>query len=330
MSNRTREITPEDAYCSRREILRSMTALGLVPLCGPGLGPGRAPSASDQDPKPTSRPSPRGAGTRELFSAPEGTYPAARNDAFAVPERKLTDESAAVSYNNFYEFSTNKQAVRHLVGKFRTAPWKIEIAGLVEKPGVADLEDFFAKLRSEERVYRFRCVEAWAMTVPWTGFPMKKFLDWVQPKPEAKYVRMETFVRPDEAPNQKPGSGYEWPYYEALSLEEAGHELTLLAHGIYGKELPRQNGAPLRLVVPWKYGLKNIKSIVRFEFTKRRPATFWNDLNPREYSWESNVDPKVPHPRWSQAYDRLIPNGERVKTMPYNGYADEVANLYDD
>ena len=321
-----REITAEQHYTDRRRILRGMAAAGLLPAFG--LAP--------QDPvkkqeRPTSRPSsPKITGGAALFRAPADTYPAERNESYQVPERPLTPEAAATGYNNFYEFSTNKAAVKAAVRRFETTPWKVEVAGLVERPGQVDLEDFFDKLPSEERVYRFRCVEAWAMTVPWTGFPMRKFLEWVEPKPEARFVRLITFMRPDQAPYQQRGaSSYQFPYYEALSIEEAGNELTLLAHGLYGKELPRQNGAPLRLVVPWKYGLKNIKSIVRIEFTKKRPPTFWNDELPSEYSWHSNVEPEVPHPRWSQARERLIPDGQRVKTMPYNGYADLVAKMYE-
>ncbi|MHC5064151.1 MAG: protein-methionine-sulfoxide reductase catalytic subunit MsrP [Planctomycetota bacterium] len=302
-----REITAEDRYLDRRQIIKGLALAGLLPACS------------------TTR-------HNSLFLAPTGTYPAASNPAYQVPERALTDELAATSYNNFYEFSLKKDGVKDKVGDFVTNPWKVEIAGLVEKKGEADLEDFFRHLPSEERIYRFRCVEAWAMTVPWTGFPIKSFLEWVKPEPAARYMRMLTFMRPDQAPNQAPdaNSGYSFPYYEGLSLEEAGNELSLFAHGIYGKELPPQNGAPLRLVVPWKYGLKNIKSIVRIEFTRERPSTFWNDLKPQEYSWHSNVEPQVPHPRWSQASERLIPDGERVDTLPYNGYADHVAQLYAD
>ena len=303
-----REITPPEVYVNRRQIVKAMVAAGMLPAC---LGQDKT-----QD-KPAAK----------LFRAPKGTHPAKRNPDYRVPERGLTPEKLATSYNNFYEFSTSKTRVKGLVKGFSTTPWKVEIKGLVEKPGVVDLEDFFKHVASEERVYRFRCVEAWAMTVPWTGFPMKKFLEWVKPKSEARYVRMVTFMKPKEAPNQD-GRTYKFPYYEALSLEEAGNELAMLVHGLYGKELPRQNGAPLRLIVPWKYGLKSIKSIVRFEFTKKRPPTFWNDLQAKEYSWHSNVEPDVPHPRWSQATERLIDNDKRVKTKPYNGYGDLVAKLY--
>ena len=308
-----REITPETDWLDRRNALKAMAAAGLLPYLGAAQDPGNRHRATQ---------------VVDLFKAPEGTYPAKRNEKYKVDERELTSEVAATTYNNFYEFTLRKEGVVDLVDKFETAPWKVEIAGLVEKPGTADLEDFFKHLSSEERIYRFRCVEAWAMTVPWTGFPMKEFVEWVKPKPEAKYVRMLTFYRPEQAPNQNERSGYTFPYYEALTIEEATNEMAMLAHGIYGKELPRQNGAPLRLVVPWKYGLKNIKSIVKFEFTSVRPLTFWNDFKSEEYSWHSNVEPEVPHPRWSQATERLIPDGERVDTKLYNGYADQVASLY--
>lgn len=312
-------ITPEEAWVNRRQVLAGLAAAGLLPssILDRAL-PLKA--SFRQDPQDEDGP--------KLFRAPEGTFPATRNKSYAVDERPLTDEKAATSYNNFYEFSLNKRMVQFKVNKFQTAPWKVEIAGLVEKPGIADLEDFFKHLRSEERIYRFRCVEAWSMTVPWTGFPMKKFLEWVAPTKDARYVQMFTAYRPDEMPDAV-RTGYEFPYYEALSLAEAGNELSLLAHGLYGKELPRQNGAPLRLVTPWKYGLKSIKSVVKFEFTKEKPPTFWNNAQPKEYSWHSNVEPNVPHPRWSQAEERLIPGGEKVKTLPYNGYADLVAKLYE-
>lgn len=305
-----REITDPEVYRSRREFLAGMAAAGLLPALSSCESVG-----------------PRG-GAPTLFRAPVGTYPAARNPRYTVPERPLTSRHQATSYNNFYEFSYTKEGVVAAVRDFSTAPWKVEVAGLVERPGTIDLEDFFRNLPSEERVYRFRCVEAWAMTVPWSGFPLRAFLEWVRPRPEARYLAMHTVVRPAEAPNQAAESQYSWPYCEALRLDEAGHELAFLAHGIYGEDLPRQNGAPLRLVVPWKYGLKNIKSIVRFELCAERPPTFWNAFKPHEYSWLSNVEPEVPHPRWSQASERLLDSGERVPTLPYNGYADLVGGLY--
>ncbi len=303
-----REITSEEAYTDRRDILKILAAASLLPVSV-------LPSC---EPKPPAL----------LFEAPDGTYPVKKNTSFRVPERYLTDEHAATHETNFYEFSLNKQAVPKNVTQFQTKPWKVEIKGLVERAGTADIEDFFKHLDSEERIYRFRCVEGWAMTVPWSGFPMKKFVEWVRPLPEARFVKMKTFFCPEEAINQKNFKHYPWPYYEALSLAEATNELTMLAHGIYQRDLPRQNGAPLRLVVPWKYGMKSIKSIVEFEFTKERPPTFWTDQLPSEYSWDSNVDPRVPHPRWAQTHERLIPNGELRETMLYNGYADQVAELY--
>ncbi|MEM7200806.1 MAG: protein-methionine-sulfoxide reductase catalytic subunit MsrP [Planctomycetota bacterium] len=317
---RDRDITPESAYTTRRDLLVAMAGAGLLPAAAAlGLTGCQTPGTSRPDRRGTDAPR---SGPR-LFRAPTGTYPAERNQRYRV-DRALTAEQTATTYNNFYEFTTDKTDVHRRVGAFQTAPWQIEIAGLVERPGLVDLEDLFDHLPSEERVYRFRCVEAWAMTVPWTGFPMAKLLEWVRPLPAARFVRLESYFDRE----QMPGRGYDFPYYEALTLAEAAHELTLLAHGIYGRELPRQNGAPLRLVTPWKYGLKNLKSIARIELTAARPATFWSDLAPKEYSWHSNVEPDVPHPRWSQATERLIPNGERVATLPYNGYADLVADLY--
>ena len=199
---------------------------------------------------------------------------------------------------------------------------------LVDRPKVYDLDDLVRRMPLEERLYRFRCVEAWAMAVPWTGFPMKALINEVQPKSSARYVRMVTFQRPEQAPGQKSQPWYPWPYFEALTMEEAMNELTLLGTGIYGHALPKQHGAPIRLVAPWKYGFKSIKSIVSIEFTDKQPPTFWNKLAPSEYDFWANVNPNVPHPRWSQATERLISTGERVPSQLYNGYGEYVAHLY--
>lgn len=305
-----RVATPENVYMNRRYFMKAMGLMGAGTLIGATSG---CEAAEDfQVAVPKSMP---------------GLYPAKRNATYTV-DRALTPEKIAAQYNNFYEFTTDKGRVHKLTDKFEIHPWQIEISGEVNKPGVYDLDDLLKKMPLEERVYRFRCVEAWAMTVPWTGFPFKALIDQVEPKSNAKYVRMVTFNRPEQAPGIKSQSWYPWPYYEGLTMAEATNELTLLATGIYGHAMPKQHGAPIRLVTPWKYGYKSIKSIVKIEFTKRKPGTFWNKLAPDEYDFYANVNPKVPHPRWSQASERLIGSGERVPTHMYNGYGDYVAQLY--
>lgn len=251
---------------------------------------------------------------------------AENNPNFTV-NRQMTDEVVAATYNNYYEFTTSKSGVWKEVKKFKTRPWEIEISGLVEKPMTLDIDDLIKQMPMEERIYRFRCVEAWAMVVPWIGFPMKALLDKVQPTADAKYVRMLTFLDQEVAPQQR-NLRYPWPYYEALTLAEAMNDLTILTVGIYGHILPPQHGAPIRLIVPWKYGFKSIKSVVSIELTNQKPRTFWNTLAPREYDFEANVNPNVSHPRWSQASERMIGTGERLPTMIYNGYGSSVAHLY--
>ena len=253
---------------------------------------------------------------------------AAENNANFTVERQMTDEVVAATYNNYYEFTTSKSTVWKKVEKFKTRPWEIEISGLVEKPMTLDVDELIKQMPLEERIYRFRCVEAWAMVVPWIGFPMKALLEKVQPKAEAKYVRMLTFLDADMAPQQR-DPYLPWPYFEGLTLAEAMNDLTLLTVGIYGHILPPQHGAPIRLIAPWKYGFKSIKSIVSIELTDKKPRTFWNTLAPREYGFEANVNPNVPHPRWSQASERMIGTGERLPTLIYNGYGDAVAHLYE-
>ena len=211
--------------------------------------------------------------------------------------------------------------------RWRTSPWQIEIGGLVEKKLVFEVADLIRAMPLEERLYRFRCVEAWAMAVPWTGFPLRELIKLAKPLSAAKHVRFVSFLNEDVAPNQNPNRG-PWPYTEGLTIVEAMNELTLLVTGIYGRPLPKQHGAPLRLVVPWKYGFKSIKSIVRIDFTAEQPRTFWNSNRPREYDFTANVDPDVAHPRWSQASEKMIDTGERRATLPYNGYGEWVAGLY--
>lgn len=254
-------------------------------------------------------------------------YPAKRNPEFN-PNWPLTDENVAGSYNNFYEFSLQKDKVKDLVGGFRISPWSVEIGGLVEKPFKLDLDEILKIAPLEERIYRFRCVEAWAMTVPWTGFPLSKLIEKAKPKSEAKFVRFESVNRPDEMPGISRLKQYPWPYFEGLRMDEAMHPLTMVVTGIYGKPLPKQHGAPIRIVVPWKYGYKSPKSIVKMEFVDKQPTTFWETLAADEYPFESNVNPAVPHPRWSQATERIIDTGDRVRTLLFNGYASQVAKLY--
>ena len=255
-------------------------------------------------------------------------YPAPRNMRYRL-DRDITDEKVSTTYNNFYEFGSSKN-IWQAAQRLPIRPWEIKIDGMVEKERVVGIDDVLKSVAVEERLYRHRCVEAWAMAVPWTGIPMKAFVEYAKPLSSAKYVRMETFNRPEIAPGMK-ASWYPWPYVEGLTIEEATNELALLGTGVYGKPLPKQMGAPLRLVVPWKYGFKSIKSVVRFTFTDQRPKSFWEVVQGAEYGFWANVNPKVSHPRWSQASEELIgANGKRVPTQLFNGYADFVAHLYAD
>jgi len=235
------------------------------------------------------------------------------------------------SYNNFYEFGTGKDDPKKNAGALTTDPWTVKIDGMVDRPGDYAFEDIMAKMTIEERIYRFRCVEAWSMVVPWNGFELKDMLELAGVQSGAKYVAFETLYRPDEMLGQR-FPVLEWPYVEGLRLDEAMHPLTMMATGIYGKDIPNQNGAPLRLVVPWKYGFKSIKSVVRVTLTDEEPPTSWNIANGREYGFYSNVNPDVDHPRWSQATERKIGGGlfaKRIPTLMFNGYEEEVASLYE-
>ena len=310
-----REATPESVYWHRRKFLRA-AGFGLAGLAGGTL----TPLAGAQDTPVEKKDAPP---SSELDSA-KGS--AKRNEKYTL-DRPLTPELHATSYNNFYEFSYSKDAVRFFARKLEPSPWSVKVTGAVAKPTTFDLDELLRKVTLEERLYRFRCVEAWAMAVPWTGFPLSKLLDLVEPKSSAKYVRFFTFLNPEWAPNQK-SKEWPWPYYEALTMAEARNELTLLATGLYGKPLPKQNGAPVRLIVPWKYGFKSIKSIVRIEVTEEQPSTFWNTVAPKEYGFLANVNPKKPHPRWSQAQERMIDTGETKPTLPFNGYEEFVAGMY--
>jgi len=242
---------------------------------------------------------------------------------------KYTSFESITNYNNFYEFSTDKEDVAKLSQKLTISPWEVEIGGLVKKPGVFSADDLKSKYTQEERIYRLRCVEGWSMVIPWTGFPVAKLLKDVEPKPEAKYVKFTTLMRPEEMVGQK-SWWYDWPYVEGLRIDEAMNDLAIFATGLYGKDLPKQNGAPIRLVVPWKYGFKSIKSIVKIELVKKMPVSLWMKAAPNEYGFYSNVNPQKSHPRWSQKTERRIGEFRRRKTLMFNGYENEVASLYSD
>ena len=302
--------TPETAFWGRRRLLGAGIA-GAAGLATAGFtfgGPRQLPDFSAGDP-----------------SLP--LYPAKRNERFVV-DRELTADRDAYVYNNFDEFGSSK-SIWQAAQRLPIRPWEIRIDGMVEQERTVGVDDVLKALAIEERLYRFRCVEAWAMTVPWTGIPMRGFIEFCKPLASAKYVRMETFNKPDVATGQRQSPWYPWPYVEGLTIDEATNELALLATGLYGKPLPRQNGAPIRLITPWKYGFKSVKSIARFTFTDQRPKSFWEVLQASEYGFWANVNPKVPHPRWSQATEELIgTGGTRVPTQLFNGYAEFVADLY--
>ncbi|MFL9827789.1 protein-methionine-sulfoxide reductase catalytic subunit MsrP [Rhodoplanes sp. SY1] len=254
-----------------------------------------------------------------------GLYPAKRNAAFTL-DRPVTDEQANLNYNNFYEFGMSKSVARQAQA-LKTRPWTIAIDGMVEKSFEIGIDDLLKQVTLEERLYRHRCVEAWSMAIPWTGFPLAKLVALAKPLGSAKYVRMETFKDPSIAPGQRQ-TWYPWPYVEGLTIAEAENDLAFLVTGAYGKPVAKQMGAPLRLAVPWKYGFKSIKSIVRFTFTDKRPKSYWESLQAGEYGFWANVNPEVPHPRWSQAFERVLGTDERRPTLLFNGYGEQVAGLY--
>jgi sulfoxide reductase catalytic subunit YedY len=291
-----RRVTPEAAVLNRRAVLAGAAALGTLP----------AISARAQD-----------------AAAPLGAQ-APRNLVFDAG-RILTDEKDATTYNNYYEFSEGKNLWR-AAQALPQAPWTIEIAGLVKQPRKIGLDDLFKQVQFEERIYRHRCVETWAMTVPWTGFTLAQLVKLAEPLGSAKYVVFETIQ--DKTMPGLNAPFYPWPYIEGVTIEEAGNELAFIATGLYGKKLPPQNGGPIRLTLPWKYGFKSAKAFVKVSFTEKRPHTFWEDIQPSEYGFWANVNPAVPHPRWSQATERLLGSDERVATQLFNGYAPFVAGLY--
>ena len=311
-------ITPEAVYRQRRRFLKGVAAGSLL-----ALGGGLLAACEEATP-------PAGAAAGEPGSLRDDPsahlYPVERNEAFQV-ERAITEERLATTYNNFYEFGSSK-TIWPAAARMQLRPWTIAIGGEVEEPQEIAIDDLLAQMPLEERVYRLRCVEAWSMVVPWSGFQLSHLLNLARPLSKARYVRFTTAEQP-EAMSGLRASWYPWPYQEGLTLKEAGHELAFMATGIYGKPLPPQNGAPLRLVVPWKYGFKSIKSVVAIDFVEKRPTTFWEAIADNEYGFWANVNPEVPHPRWSQASERVLGTKEEVPTQLYNGYAEAVGGLYD-
>lgn len=295
------EITPEHVYLSRRQFMKGLgvvTAAAALAACVPETG-GESPP---QEVSP--------------FPTPTGSF-----------DEEITSFDAIVNYNNFYEFSTDKEAVARRAEGFETRPWEVEITGMVNQPQTLGIEDILNRFDQEERIYRLRCVEGWSMVIPWQGFPLARLLELVEPTSSATHVRFTTLLDPDRMPGQR-SPLFPWPYQEGLRLDEAMHDLTLIATGLYGQELLPQNGAPLRLVVPWKYGFKSIKSIVKIELIDFQPHTLWETVAPQEYGFFANVNPEVDHPRWSQSTERRIGESGRRETLMFNGYAEEVAALY--
>ena len=300
------EITPEHIYRSRRKFLKALgfTAAGAaLAACGVNAD---APEST------------------------EGDVPESSDDSLPTDEygRPLTDYTSVVGYNNYYEFDLGKTAVAPLSRDFPISPWSIEVSGLVNNPRTFAMEDIYQMFEEEERIYRMRCVEGWSMVIPWLGFPLSKLLAVVEPTVDAKYLYFETAVDEEHMPVVNRGL-FQFPYTEGLRLDEAMHDLTILSTGLYGERLMPQNGAPIRLVVPWKYGFKSIKSIIKINLVDAQPYTFWNNYAPQEYGFYANVNPAVPHPRWSQATEVIIGAGpKRVETLLFNGYEEEVASLY--
>ena len=259
--------------------------------------------------------------------APESIRTGAAQGRWDLPGEPATPYDDITNYNNFYEFTTSKEGVAEKAKGFVTRPWAVEVGGLVNKPRVFDIDELLRLAPQEDRIYRLRCVEGWSMVIPWLGFPLARLLEQAEPQAGARFVAFQTLLDPKRLPNQRSGV-LDWPYVEGLRLDEAMHPLTILATGLYGEPLPPQDGAPVRLVVPWKYGFKSIKSVVKITLVERQPPTTWNIAAPDEFGFYSNVNPEVPHPRWSQSSERRIGEFGRRPTLPFNGYAEEVAHLY--
>ena len=308
------EITPRNIYMSRRAFMAGSAAVagaGLLAACAPKTNLTGAGSAGQL-----------------AGSSAESATPAVIPGQTDELGDFLTPFNDVTGYNNYYEFSTDKQAVAEKAQGFPTSPWTVAVSGLVGKPGSYDIDALLHQFDQEERIYRLRCVEGWSMVIPWQGFPLAALLKQVEPTADAKFVRFETLYDPDDMPGQR-SPFFRWPYVEGLRLDEAMNDLTLMATGLYGEALLPQNGAPLRLVVPWKYGFKSIKSIVKIELTDEMPESLWMNAAANEYGFYANVNPAVNHPRWSQATERRIGELGRRPTLPFNGYADQVASLYE-
>jgi len=310
---RSSEITPEWAYLNRRQFMKGAAAVGvgaLLAACAPQAAPSSAPQAGAPQMMPT------------LDTTPGMT----KGDKDELGNA-LTPFDAVTNYNNYYEFTTDKEGVAPMSKDFVVRPWTVEVGGLVNKPKTYDVDDLIKRFTIEERIYRLRCVEAWSMVIPWQGFALNQLLKEVEPQGSAKYVHFVSLLDPKRLPGQS-SPFYTWPYSEGLRLDEAMNDLTLMATGLYGKNLLPQNGAPLRVVVPWKYGFKSAKAIVKIELVADQPHTLWSDAASNEYGFYSNVNPDVPHPRWSQSSERRIGESGRRDTLLFNGYAQQVAALY--
>jgi sulfoxide reductase catalytic subunit YedY len=307
------EITPQSVYLNRRTFMRGAALLATTAATG----------LLYRQLNATPQPRVEGAKLSEVVKPEAGEAAAS---GYTVNE-KLTSFEDITSYNNFYEFTTDKRDVARVASGFVTRPWTVSVEGLVNRPKVYDLDDLLKIAPLEERVYRLRCVEGWSMVIPWVGFSLNKLLGEVEPNSSARFVQFETLLDPRRMPEQNGGS-LDWPYVEGLRLDEAMHPLTILASGLYGEALPPQDGAPVRLVVPWKYGFKSIKSIVKIRLVRDQPDTTWNDYAPREYGFYSNVNPNVAHPRWSQARETRIGEYGKRDTLMFNGYGEQVGGLY--
>jgi sulfoxide reductase catalytic subunit YedY len=328
-----REATPESVYFDRRAFLRS-AGLGIAAVGVAGCGTEFIPTQVDRDPVALG-------GCDETISHPfqsicaspnMSLYPAEPNAAYQVPERAETERSPALSFNNFYEFIGvvgETSYVWPYVGPLEVWPWTVEVTGEAELTGTFDISDLEREFGLEERLYRHRCVEGWSMVVPWTGYTLAKLIQKFRPLSSATFVRFVSFNLPDQAVGQRLQPDLPWPFFEALRMDEALNELAFVATGVFGEPLPKQNGAPWRLAIPWKYGFKSAKSIVRIEFVSEQPSTFWPTIEPSEYGFYSNVNPNVAHPRWSQKLDRPLGSTMKLDTMLFNGYEDYVSDLYD-
>jgi len=305
--------TSESVFRQRRSLVKAIGAGSILVVAGPWL------AACGEDPMAPMQ------SARAADDPLADLYPAARNDSIPV-DRAIVDESLTGTYNNFYEFGSHKN-VWKAAQALPIRPWQVAIDGMVETPLTIDADRLIRTMTLEERVYRHRCVEAWSMTIPWTGFPLAKLVEFAKPLSGARYLVMTSFQNPDLAPGQRQ-SWYPWPYSDGLTIAEATNALAFIVTGAYGKPMAKQYGAPLRLAVPWKYGFKHVKSITRFHFTDQRPVSFWEKLAANEYGFWANVNPEVAHPRWSQASEEVLGTSQRVPTLLYNGYGDTVAGLY--